>query len=400
MSINVIADHPDLVEELTQWRHHLHRNPELMYDLPLTAGFVEEKLHRFGFDEIERDLAPSGVVGVLHGHKGPATCKDKSILLRADMDALPLLEKTNAEHRSQTTGKMHACGHDGHTVMLLGAAKLLAEKRDFDGTIIFCFQPAEEGGAGAKAMIDAGLLERYPVKSAFGLHNWPGMPIGSFGITPRAMMAGADALFITIEGKAAHAAQPHRGRDPITAAAYLITLLQTIVSRKLDPLTPAVISITSINGGEAWNIIPDTVEMRCNIRTFSDAVAEVIHREINRICLQVANSFDLRIEALRPEGCIPYPPTINHPIETAIAIKAAEMASPKTYVTVDLEPTMAAEDFGFILREVPGAFMFIGNGDSASLHSSEYDFSDEAIPFGVRYWLEVVRLSGLNSCLL
>jgi len=223
------------------------------------------------------------------------------------------------------------------------------------------------------------------------LHNWPGMPIGSFGITPRAMMAGADALYITIEGKAAHAAQPHRGRDPITASAYLITLLQTIVSRKLDPLTPAVISITSINGGEAWNIIPDTVQMRCNIRTFSDAVTETIHREINSICLQVANSFDLRIEALRPEGCIPYPPTINHPIETAIAIKAAEMASAKTHVTVDLEPTMAAEDFGFILREVPGAFMFIGNGDSASLHSSEYDFSDEAIPFGVSYWLAVVR---------
>ncbi|MBC8719652.1 amidohydrolase [Ochrobactrum sp. Marseille-Q0166] len=393
MFINAIADHPDLVAELSEWRHHLHRNPELMYDLPLTAGFVEEKLRNFGFDEIVRDLAPSGVVGVLHGCKGQATCKDKSILLRADMDALPLLEKTNAPHCSQLNGKMHACGHDGHTVMLLGAAKLLAEKRDFDGTVIFCFQPAEEGGAGAKAMIDAGLLERYPVKSAFGLHNWPGMPIGSFGITPRAMMAGADALFITIEGKAAHAAQPHRGRDPITAAAYLITLLQTIVSRKLDPLTPAVISITSINGGEAWNIIPDTVEMRCNIRTFSDAVAEAIHREINSICLQVANSFDLRIEALRPEGCIPYPPTINHPIETAIAIKAAQMVSARTHVTVDHEPTMAAEDFGFILREVPGAFMFIGNGDSAPLHNAEYDFNDESIPFGVSYWLEVVRYS-------
>lgn len=391
MSLLNLENNSEFLQELISWRHELHRYPELMYELPRTASFVANKLRQFGFDEVIEGIAKSGVIGVLHGRTGPAKSRQHRILLRSDMDALPIEERASLGYRSKFPGNMHACGHDGHMVMLLGAAKLLADGRDFEGSIVFCFQPAEEGGAGAQAMIDAGLLEKYPVQSAFGLHNWPGMPVGSFGIAPRAMMAGADALLITIEGTGSHAAQPHLGRDPIAAAGYLITLLQTIVSRKLDPLDPAVVSITSIHGGEAWNVIPDKVQMRCNIRSFSEGVAATIGNEIQSLCLQTANGFGVNIEAVLPEGCIPYPATINHPAQVDIAVDAAKAATDAGLVNADMKPTMAAEDFGFLLRKVPGAFMFIGNGDSASLHSSEYDFDDKAIPFGVAYWRNLVK---------
>lgn len=391
MSSPILDCNPDFLQELISWRHELHCYPELMYDLPRTASFIAEKLRQFGFDEVNEGIAQSGVIGVLHGRTGPAKDQAQRILLRSDMDALPIEERTNLGHRSQVPGKMHACGHDGHMVMLLGAASILARKRDFDGSIVFCFQPAEEGGAGAQAMIDGGMLETYPVKSAFGLHNWPGKPVGAFGIAPRAMMAGADALLITIEGTGSHAGQPHLGRDPIAAAGYLITLLQTIVSRKLDPLEPAVVSITSIHGGEAWNVIPDKVEMRCNIRSFSEDVATTIGKEIQSLCSQVATSFGVHVKAVLPEGCIPYPATVNHPAQVEIAVAAARTVTDTTLVDADMQPTMAAEDFGFILRKVPGAFMFIGNGDSASLHNPKYDFNDEAIPFGVAYWVDLVK---------
>src|SRR5271157_768442 len=255
-----------MLPELTEWRRDFHRNPELLYDLPRTSRIVAERLRAFGFDDVIEGVGRTGILGVLHGAKGPATARDKRALLRADMDALPILEASGAEYASGSPGLMHACGHDGHTVMLLGAARHLAETRAFDGTLIFCFQPAEEGGAGAQAMIDDGMLERFPVKGAYGVHNWPGMPVGAFGVVRGAAMAATEAFVITVEGVGGHAAFPHFARDPIVAACHIVAAVQTIVSRVVDPLDAAVVSITAIHGGEAYNVIPDRVEMKGTFR--------------------------------------------------------------------------------------------------------------------------------------
>ena len=273
------------VPELTAWRQDFHRHPELMYDVPRTADLVAKRLRGFGIDDVIEGVGKSGVLGILHGANGAADSKNKRVLFRADMDALPVIETSGKAHTSTVAGKMHACGHDGHTVMLLGAARHLAETRAFDGTIVFCFQPAEEGGAGAQAMIDDGLLTRFPVKGAYALHNWPDLPVGHFGVVRGAAMASsADGVFISIEGTGGHAAQPHKTRDPIVVAAHIIAAVQTIVSRVVDPHEQAVVSITAINGGEAFNVIPHTVEMKCGFRAFSEDVARTIETELRRIC--------------------------------------------------------------------------------------------------------------------
>ncbi|MEZ0168534.1 M20 aminoacylase family protein [Microvirga sp. TS319] len=379
-----------MLTELTDWRRDLHRHPELMYDLPRTAGMVAARLREFELDEVTEGVGGSGILGILHGIGGPAHAAEKRVLFRADMDALPMTEATAVAHASTVAGRMHACGHDGHTVMLLGAARHLAETRAFDGTLVFCFQPAEEGGAGAQAMIDDGMLDRFPVKAAYALHNWPGMPLGQFGVVRGPAMASADGVLITVAGTGGHAAQPHKTRDAIVAAGHIICAVQTIVSRALDPLETAVVSITSIHGGDAWNVIPDKVEMRCNIRTFSEAASSIIHEELRRICARTAEAFGTTVEISRPP-LTPYPPLINHHAETEIAIDAMRAVAGAENTNVMIRPQMGSEDFAFVLRRVPGAYIFVGNGDSAPVHNPSYDFNDEAIPYGVSYWVELAN---------
>jgi hippurate hydrolase len=379
-----------LTPELTEWRRDFHRHPELLYGCHRTAEVVAERLRGFGFDEVHEGIGQTGVVGLLHGAKGPATSADKRVLFRADMDALPIEEATGAEYVSQVKGRMHACGHDGHTTLLLGAAKHLAGARDFDGTLVFCFQPAEEGGAGADAMIEDGLFERFPVSGVYGLHNWPGLPVGSFAVARGPAMASADRLDIVVKGFGGHGAMPHLARDPIVASAEIVLALQTIVSRVIDPLEPAVVSLTSIHAGEAYNIIPDKVDMRVGFRSLSDAVAEKIEAEIRRICAGVAAAHGMTVEVLRAPTKA-YPTTVNHPRETEIALEAMRAVAGDDHVIDNLKPVMGSEDFSFMLRKVPGAYIFIGNGDTAPVHHPAYDFNDEAIPYGVAYWSELAR---------
>ncbi len=374
--------------ELTEWRRDFHSHPELMYDLPRTSARVAELLRSFGFDEVVEGLGKTGVVGLLHGKSGPATSVDQRVLFRADMDALPIHEAGTTQYPSTTPGVMHACGHDGHTTILLGGARHLAETRDFEGTLVFCFQPAEEGGAGAQAMIDDGLLERYPVKGVYALHNWPNLPVGSFGVVRGPAMASANAFTLIVRGRGGHAAQPNMTHDPIVAAAQIVTSAQTIVSRRIDPLEPAVLSITAIHGGEAFNVISDTVEMRLTIRTFSDAVAETIERELRHICTHVGEAMGVSVDMVQRAG-IPYPTTVNHPKETDIALEAMRAVAGADNVRDDYKPSMGSEDFSFLLRRVPGAYVFIGNGDSAPLHTAGYDFDDAVLPHGVSFWAEL-----------
>ncbi|MEX3314438.1 M20 aminoacylase family protein [Sulfitobacter sp. PS-8MA] len=378
--------------ELQAFRRDLHQHPELSFDLPRTAGIVAARLKAFGFDEVIEGIAKTGVVGILHGKSGPASDAGKRVLLRADMDALPIEETTKAAHASQVAGRMHACGHDGHTTMLLGAAQHLAETRNFDGTLVFCFQPAEELGGGAKVMIDEGLLERFPVKAAYAAHNWPQMPVGEFGVIHGGAMASADGVLITVQGTGGHAAQPHQARDPIVCASAIVANVQSIVSRTISPFDQAVVSITSIHGGEAWNVIPDQIEMRCNFRSFSETVSARIEAELRRICSNTAAAHGCSVQIDRPP-MTPYPPTVNHPAETQLAIEAMTAVAGADKVHQDLQPVMGSEDFAFFLREVPGAYVFIGNGDSAALHNPAYDFNDEALGHGISYWIELAQRS-------
>jgi len=381
-----------LVPELSEWRRDFHRHPELLYECRRTAKLVAQRLREFGFDEVHEGVGRTGVVGLLHGASGAAMSANRRVLFRADMDALPIVEATGAEYASEASGTMHACGHDGHTTLLLGAAKHLAGARDFDGTLVFCFQPAEEGGAGAEAMIEDGLFERFPVKGVYGLHNWPGLDIGKFSVARGPAMASADRLDIVVQGFGGHAAMPHRVKDPIVASAEIILAAQTIVSRAIDPLQPAVVSITSIHAGEAYNIIPDKVEMRVGFRAFSDAVAEQIETELRRICAGVAAAHGISVEVLRaPAPIKPYPATINHPQETDIAVEAMRAVAGHDNVEDGVKPVMGSEDFSFMLKRVPGAYIFMGNGATAPLHHPAYDFNDEALPYGVAYWSELAR---------
>jgi hippurate hydrolase len=379
-----------LTPELTEWRRDFHRHPELLYETHRTAEIVARRLRDFGFDEVHEGIGRTGVVGLLHGASGAAMHADKRVLLRADMDALPILEATGAAHASQTPGAMHACGHDGHTTLLLGAAKHLSEARDFDGTLVFCFQPAEEGGAGAQAMIEDGLFERFPVKGVYGLHNWPGLPVGKFAVARGPAMASADRMDIIVQGYGGHAAMPHLARDPIVAAANIVLSVQTIVSRVVDPLEPAVVSIASIHAGEAYNIIPDKVEMRVGFRTLSDKVAETIATELKRICDGIAAAHNVGV-TLKPSDTTPYPTTVNHPQETDIAVAAMRAVAGPDGVIDNIKPVMGSEDFAFMLKRVPGCYLFIGNGDTAPVHHPAYDFNDEAIPYGVAFWGELAR---------
>ncbi len=374
----------ELQAEATKWRRHIHQNPELLYDVHQTAAFVEARLREFGVDEIASGIGGTGVVGVIRGRK-PG---ERVVGLRADMDALPLEEMTGQPWSSRIAGRMHACGHDGHTAMLLGAAKHLAETRNFNGRVAVIFQPAEEGGAGALAMIREGLMERFGIEEVYGMHNMPGIPVGRFAIRRGAIMAAPDKFTITVKGRGGHAAQPHRTIDPILIGSQMVGALQAIAARNTDPLASVVVSITRFEAGTTHNIIPDTAELAGTVRSLSEGVRDLAEQRIRQIVNGIALAHDTTAEIAYERNC---PVTINHDRETGhAAAAAAEVAGPDNLMT-DVEPSMAGEDFAYILKSRPGAFIFIGNGDSAPLHNPAYDFSDDAIAYGISYWVRLAE---------
>ena len=379
---NRIADFHD---EITEWRREIHQNPGLLYDVEETAALVAVKLKEFGCDEVVENIGRTGVVGVIKGRKSES---GKVVGMRADMDALPIQEKRDLPHKSKNPGKMHACGHDGHTAMLLGAAKYLAETRNFDGTAIVIFQPAEEGGAGGKAMCDDDMMKRFGINEVYGLHNMPGLPVGEFAIRSGAIMAGTDEFTITLEGLGAHAAQPHDGIDPIIVASQMVTALQSIVSRNVDPLSSAVVTVTAIEAGKAYNVIPQEAKFWGTIRTLDAEVRKLVHARLHKIIENIAGAHDCKVNIHIKEG---YPVTFNHEKETGFAAQVARDIVGDTRVNVEQLPVMGGEDFSYMLEERPGAFIFMGNGDTAGLHHEEYDFNDEAIPVGSSYWAKLAE---------
>ncbi|MCP8884858.1 M20 family metallopeptidase [Devosia sp. XJ19-1] len=370
--------------EIAAWRRDLHAHPEVLFEVHRTADFVAEKLRAFGCDEVVTGLGRTGVVGIIQGRgKG-----GKTIGLRADMDALPMTEKTGLPHASTSEGKMHACGHDGHTAMLLGAAKYLAETRNFDGRVALIFQPAEEGGGGGKVMLDDGLIEKFDIAEVYGMHNWPGMPVGTFGIRAGGIMAATDRFYIDIIGKGGHAARPHVTIDPIIVAAQMVSALQTIVSRNLDPLANAVLSVTMVEAGEADNVISRTAKITGTVRTLDGDVQDFIETRLGEFVPQFAQSFGAEASVRYARG---YPVTVNAPEQTEFAASVARDIVGAGQVDDDTAPSMGGEDFSFMLNERPGAYIFLGNGDSTELHTDTYDFNDEAIPVGVSYWVRLVE---------
>ncbi len=378
--INRVADFQD---ELTAWRRHLHQHPELGFEEFKTADFIADRLTDMGI-EIDRGLGGTGVVGTIHGRgEGPA------IGLRADIDALPIVELGQHGHRSRNEGKMHACGHDGHTTMLLGAAKYLAETRNFDGTVHVIFQPAEEGKGGGKKMIEDGLFERFPVEEVYGMHNIPGIPIGSFAVRPGPIMAARDNFEIRVTGRGAHAAMPHQGIDPVVVGANLVMALQTVTSRNIDPQQALVVSVTQFHAGDAFNIIPQEITLRGTCRVFDPELQATLPDRIRTIAEGVAATYGASVELNYMKG---YPATVNAPDETDFcADVAADVAGSKERVDRDPVPAMGAEDFSYMLEEKPGCYIWIGNGDTAGLHHPEYDFNDEALGHGASYWSRLVE---------
>jgi amidohydrolase len=383
--VNRVAD---LQPDIQAWRRDIHQHPELLYDVHRTAAFVADRLKEFGCDEVATGLGRTGVVGVIKG-KRPARGDIRVIGLRADMDALPIEEETNLAYASKTPGKMHACGHDGHTAMLLGAARYLAETRNFAGDAVVIFQPAEEGGAGAAAMIKDGLMERFAIDQVFGMHNNPGLPVGSFATRSGPIMAATDAIDIEIEGLGGHAARPHKCLDSVMVGAQLITALQQIVSRNVDPLDSAVISICEFHAGNARNVIPQTAVLRGTVRTLTAQVRQLIERRVREVTAGVAQMTGAKIDLNYERG---YPVTSNHAAQTDFATQVAKEIAGDDNVR-EMRPMMGAEDFAYMLEQRPGAFIFCGNGDSAGLHHPAYNFNDEAIVFGTSYWIRLVENS-------
>jgi amidohydrolase len=382
--INRLAD---LQPDIMAWRRDLHAHPELLYDVHYTSAFVAERLKEFGCDEVVTGIGRTGVVGVIKGRK-PADGEIKVIGLRADMDALPIEEDTNLEYASKTPGKMHACGHDGHTAMLLGAAQYLAETRNFAGDAVVIFQPAEEGGAGALAMINDGLMDRFKIDQVYGMHNGPGLPVGSFATRPGSLMAAMDRITIKIEGVGGHAAYPHKTIDSVLVGAQLVMALQTIVSRGVNPLESAVLSMCEFHAGHASNVIPQTAELKGTVRSLNAGVRDLVEKRMNEVVAGVAMQTGAKIELDYDRG---YPVVVNHAAQTNLAVQVASEIAGKDNVSIDMTPIMGAEDFAYMLEARPGAFMFIGNGDSAGLHHPSYNFNDDAIVFGTSYWVKLVE---------
>lgn len=386
---------PEIVgyaDEIRAWRRRIHAHPELCFEEFATADFVAEKLAEWGIP-LQRGLGKTGVVGIVKAGTSP-----NAIGLRADMDALPILEQNRFAHASAYPGKMHACGHDGHTAMLLAAAKYLARQRNFDGTVYLIFQPAEEGGGGGDAMIRDGLFDRFPMQAVFGMHNWPGLPAGSFAVSPGPVMASLNTFRITVNGKGCHAALPHLGLDPTPVAAQIVLALQTILTRNANPLEAGLISVTMMHIGEATNVIADRCELAGTVRTFSGELLDMIEARMAAIvrhtCL--AHDMDGDFELTRS-----YPPTVNHaePVAVSRQVMAGIVGNERVF---DQQPTMGAEDFAFMLQRVPGSYCFIGNGAGGhrlpdhgagpcTLHNASYDFNDDILPLGASYWVRLAE---------
>jgi amidohydrolase len=379
--VNRVAD---LYPEITGWRRDLHAHPELRYDVHRTAALVAKKLKNFGCDEVVTGIGRTGVVGVIRGRKSGG----KVVGLRADMDALPIAEETGLPYQSTEPGKMHACGHDGHTAMLLGAAKYLSETRHFAGTVVVIFQPAEESGAGARAMVEDGLIDRFGIKEVFGMHNWPGLPIGEFAIRTGPMMAAADHLEIAIEGQGGHAARPHKAIDTVLVGAQIVNQLQSIVARNIDPLQAAVVSICMFRAGNADNVIPQYALLRGTVRSLTTAVRDLLQERVREVVEGTARLYGAKAKLTFTLG---YPVTVNEERLTTLAASVAREIAGADKVDSDRLPSMGAEDFSYMLHERPGAFIFVGNGNSASLHHPAYDFNDEAIPVGTSYWVRLAE---------
>ena len=369
----------DLLPEITAWRHDFHEHPELLFDVQRTAGKVADLLRSFGCDEVVEGIGRTGVVGVIHGKTDTA---GRVVGLRADMDALPIIEATGVEYASKTHGKMHACGHDGHTAMLLGAAKYLSETRQFDGRVVLIFQPAEEGGGGGREMVQDGMITRWGIQEVYGMHNMPGIPVGHFAIRPGAMMAAADQFEIVVTGKGGHAAKPHDCIDTTVVAAHIIVALQTIASRGVDPLKQVVVSVCTVaTDSTAHNVIPQVVKMRGTARTMDPDVQDFVERRIVEIATGTAAALGAVAEVSYQRG---YPVTVNAAENTVFAAEVAQSVS--GHVDTNTPPLMGAEDFSFMLNERPGAYIFLGNGDTAMVHHPAYNFDDAAIPFGSSWY--------------
>ena len=373
----------EMQDEITAWRRDLHENPEILFDTHRTSAVVAEKLEEFGCDEVVTGIGRTGVVGVIKG-KGSS---DKVIGLRADMDALPIHEETGLDYASKTDGAMHACGHDGHTAMLLGAAKYMAETRNFDGTVVVIFQPAEEGGGGGKEMCDDGMMARWGIDEVYGMHNWPGKPVGTFAIRSGAFFAATDQFEIVIEGKGGHAAKPQEVVDTLVVTSHIILALQSVVSRNVDPVKQAVLSVTSCeSSSKAFNVIPQTATLKGTVRTMAPEVRDLVEDRIKAISAATAEAFGATVEIEYKRS---YPVMSNHEVETGHAIEAAKK------VSGDCEEAplvMGGEDFAFMLEERPGAYILVGNGDTAPVHHPKYNFNDDAIPAGASWWAELVEM--------
>ncbi|NOD98443.1 amidohydrolase [Ruegeria sp. HKCCD6228] len=370
--------------DITKWRRHLHAHPELMYDVHETAAFVVERLREFGVDEITPGIGRTGVVAVIRGRQDTT---GRVIGLRADMDALPIEEATGLDYASTVSGKMHACGHDGHTSMLLGAAQYLAETRNFDGTVVLIFQPAEEGGAGGLAMCQDGLMDRWGIDEVYGMHNMPGLPVGEFAIRPGALLASSDEFEITITGKGGHAAAPHDAVDTTLVASHIVVSLQSVVARTVDPIKRVVLTVgTFETDSVASNVIAHTVRLQGTVRTLDPEYRVIAEERVRRIAEDTASAFGAKADVVWTPG---YPVTVNSEAETAYAAVAAEAVAGKVNDSTD--PIMPSEDFAYMLEERPGAYIFIGNGDTAMCHHPEYNFDDNAIPAGCSWFAEIVE---------
>lgn len=380
----VINRFAEMLPEISAWRRDIHAHPELRFEEHRTAALVASKLKEFGCDEVITGFGDTGVVGVINGKSGSA---GKTIGFRADMDALPIQEATNLPHASTIPGKMHACGHDGHTSMLLGAAKYLAETRNFTGTVVLAFQPAEEGGGGARAMIDAGLMDRWSVEEIYGMHNMPGIPVGEFAVRTGPQMASPDKFEITVRGTGGHGAMPHKGVDTTLVAAQIVVALQSIASRNINPMENVVVSVCGFRTEtDTYNVIPDSVHLRGTVRTFEPEVQRLVRARIDALSTATAVAYGAVAEVSHVSGP---PALVNHEHEADLAAEAALAVSGVAHR--DLEPTMGGEDFSEMLIERPGAYLFIGNGDSADLHNPSYEFNDEVIPAGCSWFVTMAE---------
>ena len=383
--MKLIRELEELQPEMQKWRRDIHANPEIAFEEHRTSKIVIEKLKSFGI-EVDSGIAGTGVVGTLKKGQG-----NRSIALRADLDALLINETNDFDHKSKTPGKMHACGHDGHTTMLLGAAKYLSEHGDFDGTIHFIFQPAEENEGGGKVMVDEGLFEKYPVEAVYGMHNIPGMAVGTFAIKPGPIMASFDIFNLKVIGKGGHAAMPQTTIDPIIIGTKIVEAYQSIVSRYINPQEPVVLSVTQFHGGDAYNVIPNEVEIKGTVRCFSPKVQASMEKQMEKITSSVCSAYGAKFEF---EYQRRYPPTINSEDEVQTSLKVAKNISGDSMVNCAPTPSMGSEDFAFMLQEKPGSYIWIGNGDkegSCMLHNPGYDFNDEILPIGSTYWVEMAQ---------